>query len=392
MTKSFALTLALTSLGLSLAHAPQAEAAPSSAPSHLMLGAMANQDCRWPLWQDFRRHYVQDGRVVDTSDPRMITTSEGQSYGMFFALVANDRETFAKLVDWTQSNLAKGDFTQNLPAWLWGQLPNQEYGILDSNPASDSDLWIAYSLLEAGRIWQNDYYTILGRTLSRQILAQEVKNLDGLGESLLPGPVGFESEAGARLNPSYVPPQLLARFAQEFPDLKWKQVEQASIEILIKTMPLGYSPDWVLYKDGEFKPDEDTQSIGSYNAIRTYLWAGMLDDNYPAKQSLVQAMQPVIDYLVQNKAMPESFDAQTGQAQGTPDVGFDAALIPLLRSQNKTQLADAFAKKAVDALPRLIQDHYYARMLTMFGLGYDQGFYHFDEHGQVKLKWETGCQ
>jgi endoglucanase len=29
--------------------------------------------------------------VIDPSDARKITTSEGQSYGLFFALAANDR-------------------------------------------------------------------------------------------------------------------------------------------------------------------------------------------------------------------------------------------------------------------------------------------------------------
>ena len=53
--------------------------------------------------QSGKRH--PEGRVVDYSDAKLITTSEGQSYGMFFALVANDRESFDKIFAWSEKNL-----------------------------------------------------------------------------------------------------------------------------------------------------------------------------------------------------------------------------------------------------------------------------------------------
>lgn len=58
----------------------------------------------------------ESGRVIDPSDARKITTSEGQSYGLFFALAANDRKAFDLLLAWTRDNLAEGDLTQHLPA------------------------------------------------------------------------------------------------------------------------------------------------------------------------------------------------------------------------------------------------------------------------------------
>lgn len=36
--------------------------------------------------------------MIDPSDARKISTSEGQSYGLFFALAANDRAGFDKLL------------------------------------------------------------------------------------------------------------------------------------------------------------------------------------------------------------------------------------------------------------------------------------------------------
>ncbi len=49
----------------------------------------------WDKWDTFKSTNVNESfRVVDYSDSRRITTSEGQSYAMFFALVAGDKASF----------------------------------------------------------------------------------------------------------------------------------------------------------------------------------------------------------------------------------------------------------------------------------------------------------
>ena len=70
----------------------------------------------WELWDQFKAtNLTPEGRVVDYSEAKLITTSEGQSYGMFFALVANDKKAFDEMFAWTEKNLG-----ENQPAWLWG--------------------------------------------------------------------------------------------------------------------------------------------------------------------------------------------------------------------------------------------------------------------------------
>ena len=86
----------------------------------------------WPVWDEFRNDALDNGRVVDKSDDRKVTTSEGQSYAMFFALVTNDQVTFDGLAAWTADNLSGGDLTKTLPAWLWGRGRGDKWGILDT--------------------------------------------------------------------------------------------------------------------------------------------------------------------------------------------------------------------------------------------------------------------
>ena len=127
----------------------------ASALTLLLPGVSQANSCQadpWPLWQVFRQHFVQpDGRVLDASTPQQHSSSEGQSYAMFFALVANDQASFDKLWLWASNNLAGGDIKQNLPGWIWGLDDKGQWRLLDHNSASDADLWFAEAPAELER-------------------------------------------------------------------------------------------------------------------------------------------------------------------------------------------------------------------------------------------------
>src|SRR5690242_9365011 len=92
----------------------------------------------WGDWDRFAERFVQaDGRVIDITFEGK-TTSEGQSYGLFFALVANRRDQFDTLLKWTSDNLADGELDKTLPGWLWGKRDDGSWGIKDKNAASDA--------------------------------------------------------------------------------------------------------------------------------------------------------------------------------------------------------------------------------------------------------------
>jgi len=46
------------------------------------------------------------------------TISEAKAYALFFALVANDRGQFERLLSRTRNNLANSDVRHQQPAWL----------------------------------------------------------------------------------------------------------------------------------------------------------------------------------------------------------------------------------------------------------------------------------
>src|SRR6185369_11367754 len=66
----------------------------------------------WPAWDAFKQQFIGDGgRVAESATPRSQTVSEAQGYALFFALVADDHDTFERLLRWTEDNLAGGDLT-----------------------------------------------------------------------------------------------------------------------------------------------------------------------------------------------------------------------------------------------------------------------------------------
>ncbi|MBB5216315.1 cellulose synthase complex periplasmic endoglucanase BcsZ [Parapusillimonas granuli] len=370
------------------------------------LPAAAAAACKasdWPLWELFKKHFVQDsGRVLDASTKMQHSSSEGQSYGMFFALVAGDDKTFDAIWRWSVDNLAGGDMSQRLPAWIWGVDDDKNWRVLDANSASDGDLWFAYALLEAGRLWSRPDYTRSAHALLRLIEAQEVLDVPGLGRMLLPGKEGFVTPGKEwRFNPSYLPIPLLRRLELEFPAGPWKEIAGNTAKMLARVTPYGLAPDWTAYRaqdggNGAFGPDPAKGAEGSYDAIRNYLWAGMT----PMADPLFRAMMISLDgmaFLTRDKgAPPEKVDTLTGRATGEGPFGFSAALVPYFKASGEPAPAQLQKQRAESMLRASlakegVQPPYYDFVLSLFGLGWVDQYYDFRPDGTLSLPWEKAC-
>ncbi|MCP3727854.1 cellulose synthase complex periplasmic endoglucanase BcsZ [Paraburkholderia sp. CNPSo 3272] len=408
----------LAPLALLMPAATALAAAPAARPSASAAKSAGPASCAWPAWTAFRSTLLSaDGRVIDASTPRQVTVSEGQSYALFFALVANDRASFDKVLTWTENNLAQGDLATRLPAWIWGRRDigedgkpvaasaasdtsgaahagEPQWGVIDSNPASDADLWIAYTLLEAGRLWNERRYTALGTVMARNIVREETAVLPGLGRTVLPGPVGFTiGKDGWRLNPSYVPLQVMRRFMLALPEAgEWKALLASSARLVNETAPKGYSPDWVEYHvKGGFAPDAQTHAESAYNAIRVYLWAGMLAGGDPLRASTLATFRPLADFVGAHGFPPERVDTTTGTpGPNEGNGGFSAAVAPYLAALGRGDLASAQAERS-RTLAQKSPPGYYSSVLMLFGLGYLDGLYHFDAQGRVAPAWTSAC-
>jgi endo-1,4-beta-D-glucanase Y len=343
----------------------------------------------WPDWEKFKVDFLApDGRVVDVGSERSHTVSEGQAYAMFFALVAKDKSAFDRILHWTENNLAAGDFTQHLPSWLWGRADDGKWAVLDANSASDADLWIAYTLIEAGRIWNERRYLALGTVLAQRILREESVEIPGLGQTLLPGPVGFHPQPDYwRLNPSYVPLQLVRRLAAvQAEQPQWKGIVDSSIHLIMQTAPKGFAPDWVEYVAGQgFQADRQTRGESAYNAIRVYLWAGMLSPDEPMRERLLTNFVPLANFVQAHGFPPEKIGTVTGKVESNAGpAGFSYAVAPYLTSLGRETLAREQIYRAQEMVAKAPLG-YYGIVLALFSSGWMEKRYTFAADGALSI-------
>jgi len=356
----------------------------------------------WSLWESYAAKYLDgQGRVIDHAAGDR-TTTEGESYAMFFALVANDPNRFGKLVDWTEANLAQGDLTLHLPAWSWGKAPDGTWRVLDSNPASDADLWMAYSLEEAGRLWHNDRYDKLGKIMADRVAQQEIVLVPGVGTTLMPGAAGFHPDPQTwYLNPSYMPPSLLAYFAHQNPQSPWGEVA-SSLPLLIGSQG-GFVMDWIKASADGLQPMQPPSTVGdgkpvptpvgSYDAIRVYLWMGLADPATPGVRASLRNLRGMAAYLKSNVTPPLQVDATGKVLDPNAPTGFSAAVIPYLHALKLTKEEGTQSDRlaATKDPQNGLYGHgggYYDQNLAMFETGWVEGRYKFDNNGQLHVKWK----
>ena len=203
----------------------------------------------WPVWDEFRNDALDNGRVVDKSDDRKVTTSEGLSYAMFFALVTNDQVAFRPASPaWTADDLSGGDLTKTLapPGSGAGDAATSGAFSTPTTPPTPT----------CGSPGASSRQVVSGSPRSTRRRAwrcsssskKEVRAVDDLGSVVLPGRVGFEDNGTVKLNPSYYPLFLFKRFALE--DAYWNEVYEGSLRMLLRSSPAGIAPDWALFDKG----------------------------------------------------------------------------------------------------------------------------------------------
>jgi endo-1,4-beta-D-glucanase Y len=364
----------------------------------LQCSAAAGAESTWPFWDHYAARFLSSqGRVADP-DRDAMTTSEAQSYAMFFSLVANDRASFERILRWTKENLADADLTQNLPAWSWGHKDDGSWGVLDPNSAADADLWIAYDLIEAGELWGQPEYGKAGKALLSLIAREEVVNVPRIGPVLLPGKTGFHPESDRWvLNPSYLPLSLLlaaGHFEQGGP---WKQMALALPSWLQQGSPAGFAMDWVecnaksCFPAGG--PAANGTARGSYDAIRVYLWAGMADRQTPEATRVLELFAPAFQYVKTHSAAPETVGPDGSVLNASSPISFSAVFMPYFRGSGdkvtaarlQQNVLAAFSPSTglLDTPPR-----YYDQNLALFAFGWQEQKFRFAPDGTLRVQWE----
>lgn len=179
------------------------------------------------------------------------TVSEGMAYGLLLSLAHKDPDTFQKLWNYAQTILND----HGLMAWHI----RPDGTIEDSGSASDADQDMAFALLEASSLWNNETFWHAGvRTL------HAMREWDADGALMKPGD-GWDG-AGV-INASYFCPGYYPLFERVSGDGWWRNWQTWSLEWLKNHQhpQSGLWPDWASDRGQSLPPPGD---IFSYDAVR----------------------------------------------------------------------------------------------------------------------------
>jgi endoglucanase len=203
--------------------------------------------------------------------------------------------------------------------------------------------------------------------------------------------VGFTlSNSRFRINPSYLPGFMFRYFAAVDAQGPWEQIWEGYARMAPAIFAGGVAPDlFVVSSKGVITPDTERAPAGSYDAIRVYLWAGMSGQN---SETIVHLLTPYAQLIRTLGAPPEKVDPVTGaavKADYSP-IGYAGAVLPFLAALHEDKLLGVQrARLALDAARALAggATNYYDQVLILFGQGWQDGHYKFDERGQLEPEW-----
>ena len=129
--------------------------------------------------------------------------------------------------------------------------------------------------------------------------------------------------------------------------------------------------------------------VGSYDAIRVYLWLGMADRDTPGLKPLLGTMYGMSNYMMKHLTPPLVVDSTGNVTDPNAPPGFSAALVPYLSAvgmkKQMTEQMDRLAVTRIRTNGLYGRDKaYYDQNLALFGTGWAEKRLRFDKDGRLQ--------
>jgi len=230
-------------------------------------------------WAIYKTQFIDAGRVIDTGN-KNISHSEGQGYGLLFAVYADDKKQFKKIWKWTQQTLQREDL---LFSWQYTPSKNGKCDktcITDPNNATDGDILIAWALLEAHKKWGTQAYLKQANAILKPIKTKLLREKFGY-KLILPGEVGFEQTNGSiQINLSYWVFPAFNLFSEVTNDPVWDELYQSGLTLMktVRFTDWQLPSDWAIISEDKISLDGALSSDYGYNACRLPIYLMLAED------------------------------------------------------------------------------------------------------------------
>lgn len=286
-------------------------------------------------YSDWKTSYLMEyegNLLVNTSDsPDFLrTVSEAQGYGMFITVIAGEKgvdsaeQDFNLLYNYYLNNLDNGT---NLMSW------KQEQESLDSptltkfeNNATDGDLYIAYSLIRASKVWEehSDEYLKQANLILEDILVYNYIKNDSSAILSLGSWVTEDSDVSNVFRSSDVIPLFFQEFYASTGNETWLTLEtnmMKYIKDVSKENTSGLVSDFIVVNNGIGESpknivfESETDKHFSWNASRVPLQIAYTYDQKESKELL----EPMLTFFKGQEHVYAGY-----LLDGTPTVDYDS--------------------------------------------------------------------
>jgi endo-1,4-beta-D-glucanase Y len=347
---------------------------------------LLTSSCRQPtpeerlttMWQSYRTNYMSaEGYARDPLRSNHVT-SEAQSYALLQAAWLRDRETFDRVLLWTNAHLRRED---GLFSWLWDPATGRS---VDVNSATDAETDTAFALIIAADAFREPSY----RDQARQIV-EAIRT-----HASIPVRDGWFPSAGNWAGPervvnlSYFAPYAYAAFDAIDPGQGWRQaidIGYALLDAVTRGTPARLPPDFMRVSlDGVPEPLRETSTLSrqfSFDGIRI-AWRIEMDCRLRGEtracgeQRLVGRLR---ELLARDGRLVTRYTVD-GQAQSAREsLSFYGALLPVwtrtMQDEARGWRKDYLSERQIGRL-REAANRYYDANWVWFGLALAENIVH----------------
>jgi len=303
-------------------------------------------------WATYKTQFIDAGRVIDTGN-QDISHSEGQGYGLLFAVFADDKKQFKKIWKWTQQTLQRDD---QLFSWQYTPSKNGKCDkacITDPNNATDGDILIAWALLEAHKKWGTQAYLKQANAILTPIKTKLVINSFGY-QLILPGEIGFKQPNGSiQVNLSYWVFPALNLFSEVTNDPIWDELYQSGLTLMeiARFTDWQLPSDWAIISENGITLDGALSSDYGYNACRLPIYLMLAEDK---NKTLID---PFIAFWSQ-EMVPATINLETGELA---EYGYNSGMQAIAKA------TQSIVNRQATALPEIddTTDYYSASLILL---------------------------